>query len=53
MRQINCEHYLKECNKTDVYTYHLDMADLNLCKRCERLLRKQVKEQILAEVKFI
>jgi hypothetical protein len=45
IRQINCKHYLKESKKTSVYTYKLINAELNICKNCERKLRKQILEQ--------
>ena len=44
-RQINCKHYLRESKKTAVYTYRIVGADINLCKMCERKLRKQIIDQ--------
>ena len=44
-KQINCKHYVKEARKTGVYSYDLINSELNLCRACERLLRKEIKEQ--------
>lgn len=44
-RQINCKHYLKESKETSVCTYKLIGAELNLCKGCEKKLRRQILEQ--------
>jgi len=44
-RQINCKHYETEARKTGVYTYSIIGADINLCRACERKLRKQIIEQ--------
>lgn len=49
MKQINCNHYIKASKKTSVYTYKIVDAELNLCKACEKKLRKEVLEQIDAE----
>ncbi|CAK0756793.1 conserved hypothetical protein [Azospirillaceae bacterium] len=44
-KQINCKHYLEESKKTSVYSYDLIGAELNLCKACEKKLRKEILEQ--------
>lgn len=44
-KQINCNHYIKESKKTSVYSYDLVNAELNLCKNCEKKLRKEILEQ--------
>jgi len=44
-RQINCNHFIKESKKTSVYSYDLIGAELNLCKKCEKKLRKEIIEQ--------
>lgn len=45
VKQINCPHYLEEAKKTSVYSYKLINRELNLCKKCEKKLRKQILEQ--------
>ena len=40
---------VKEAMKTSVYTYSIQCADINLCKVCERKLRKEVLEQARVE----
>jgi hypothetical protein len=49
IRQINCLHYLKASRKAGGYTYKLNGAELNLCRACEKKLRKGILEQIDAE----
>lgn len=44
-RQIYCKHYLEESKKTSVYTYSIVGAEINLCKNCEKKLRKEIMEQ--------
>jgi hypothetical protein len=48
-RQINCKHFLEESKKTSVYSYKLINAELNLCKSCEKKLRKEILEQMSFE----
>ncbi len=44
-RQINCNHFIKESKKTSVYSYSLIGSELNLCKKCEKKLRKEIIQQ--------
>lgn len=44
-KQINCNHFIKESKKTSVYSYKLIGAELNLCKSCEKKLRKEIIQQ--------
>jgi len=49
MKNIYCNHWRKENEKTYTYIYELIGCDLNLCKKCEKKLRKQIIEQIEVE----
>ena len=40
-KQINCIHE----GKTHCYSYDLINAELNLCNKCEKKLRKEIIEQ--------
>ena len=48
-RQIYCKHYEEQAKITFVCTYYLIGADLNICAKCEKKLRNQIKRQIKAE----
>ena len=48
-RQIYCGHCKEQAKKTAVYTYGIIDIDLNLCKKCERKLRKVLLEQVKIE----
>jgi len=47
--QVDCPHYLKAVKKDGGYSYNLVGAELNLCRACERKLRKEIQKQIDAE----
>ncbi len=45
-KQINCEHYDRIMKKMqDAFSYSLIGAELNLCKKCESKLIKQMLEK--------
>ena len=44
-RQIYCGHWRKKVKKTSAYSYKLINSEINLCKGCEKKLRKQILEQ--------
>ncbi len=45
---MKCKHY-----KGDGFTYKIFGGDLDLCEKCERLLRKEILSQIKIENKLI
>jgi len=50
-KNIYCKHYLKEARITETYTYKMISGEINLCRKCEAKLRKQILEQIELEKK--
>ena len=44
-KQLYCNHWKKDAKKTSVYGYKLIVSELNICKNCEKKLRKQILEQ--------
>lgn len=44
-KQLYCPHWMQAARKTSVYCYKIFGADINLCKKCEAKLRKEIKIQ--------